>query len=236
MKKIIHRSESRGVAEHGWLHSKHTFSFAGYYNPERMGFGKLRVLNDDIIEAGTGFGTHSHSNMEIVSVPITGELRHDDSMGNSYVIRENEVQIMSAGTGISHSEYNNSDTGPTNFLQIWILPHQLDIEPRYEQKEFSAGQRHNRFLTVISPDGSGDSLRINQEAWFSLADFESGRGDNYRLHETGNGLYVFVISGQIGIDSETLQQRDAIGITGNSEVSIKALQPSTLLTIEVPMN
>ncbi|MBN1379569.1 MAG: pirin family protein [Gammaproteobacteria bacterium] len=235
MKKIIHRAESRGAADHGWLRSKHTFSFANYYNPERMGFGKLRVLNDDIIDAATGFDTHSHDNMEIISVPIRGELRHRDSIGNTYVIRENEVQVMSAGTGVSHSEYNNSDSLAANFLQIWILPKLKNIEPRYEQRKFDPEQRHNRFLTVVAPDNDGDSIWINQDVWFSLGDFDSGNNGNYSLHKNGNGLYIFVISGQIRIDSETLNDRDAIGITDVDSVTFETLQSSQLLMIEIPM-
>jgi hypothetical protein len=235
MMKIIHRAQSRGIAEHGWLHSNHTFSFANYYNPERMGFGKLRVLNDDIIEASAGFGTHPHNNMEIISVPIFGELRHTDSMGNSYVIRENEVQVMSAGTGIAHSEYNNSASSPANFLQIWILPKQLNIEPRYEQKQFSREQRHNRFLTVVAPDKENESLWINQDAWLSLADLESDLSCDYRLHDNANGLYIFLISGRVKIDNEILEKRDAIGITESGNISIRALQSSQLLAIEVPV-
>lgn len=236
MKKIIHRNQSRGVAEHGWLHSKHTFSFANYYNPERMGFGKLRVLNDDVIEPAAGFGTHPHDNMEIVSVPISGELRHADTMGNEYVIRENEVQVMSAGTGIAHSEYNNSDTAKANFLQIWVLPKHLNIKPRYEQKSFNATQKHNQFLPVVSPDEANGSLSVNQDAWFHLGDFDSGKQTTYHLHRDGNGLYVFVIAGEVKIDNEVIEDRDAIGITGTDKIAIQALKPANVLTIEVPMN
>jgi hypothetical protein len=235
MQKTIHRAQSRGVAKHGWLHSYHTFSFAQYYNPERMGFGKLRVLNDDVIEAAAGFDTHSHSNMEIISVPVSGELRHEDSMGNSYVIRENEVQVMSAGTGISHSEYNNSSSAPANFLQLWILPKQMNITPRYEQKRFGPELKRNQFLTVVAPDRDSESLWINQDAWLALADLESGYNSEYRLHNNKNGLYVFVIAGRIKIDNETLEKRDAIGITESGTIAIQALQPSQLLAIEVPV-
>ena len=236
MKTIIHKANSRGVAEHGWLHSKHTFSFANYYNPERMGFGTLRVLNDDIIEAGSGFGTHPHNNMEIISIPIFGELRHEDSMGNCYVIRENEVQLMSAGTGITHSEYNNSESNPANFLQIWISPKHQNIEPRYEQSVFSAQQKQNCFLPIIAPEKRDGSLKINQDAWLALGNFDTDKSSEYKLHKNGNGLYVFVIDGRIKMNNIILNSRDAIGITDTDRITIEFLDPSKLLTIEVPMS
>ena len=235
MNKIIHRAGTRGVVEHGWLSSRHTFSFAQYFNPERMGFGKLRVLNDDTIAAGTGFDTHAHENMEIVTIPIKGALRHTDSTGNEYVIGENEIQIMSAGTGIAHSEYNASDTAEAGFLQIWVLPDQLNINPRYEQKVLDPVQQHNTLLTVVAPDRENNSLWINQDAYFSIGDIDADRIVEYTLHRESNGLYVFIISGQIKIDNETLNERDAAGITGGGTTGIQATQNTRLLVIEVPM-
>jgi len=235
MQTVIHRANSRGDANHGWLHSRHTFSFAGYYDPKRMGFGKLRVINDDVVTGGAGFGTHPHDNMEIVSIPLTGALRHKDSMGNQHVIRKGEVQIMSAGTGITHSEYNDSKDEAVNFLQIWVLPKQRDIAPRYGQREFDPAQRRNRFQAVVSPEKDGDAVWINQDAWFSLADAESGAQLDYALHDSGNGLYVFVIDGELEVAGEILTQRDAIGITGADSVTFSARRASEILAIEVPV-
>lgn len=236
MNKIIHRADSRGVADHGWLYSRHTFSFANYYNPERMGFGKLRVINDDTVKGGGGFGTHPHDNMEIVSVPLAGALRHRDSMGNTHVIRAGEVQIMSAGTGLTHSEYNDSASEPVNFLQIWVLPRQRNIEPRYGQKAFEHAGHHNRFQTVVAPEQHGEPVWINQDAWFSLGDFDAGQTVRYAVKQPGNGIYLFVIEGDIEVAGETLGKRDAIGITDAGEAAISAAQDSRLLLIDVPMH
>ncbi len=235
MNFVIHKADSRGIAEHGWLHSRHTFSFGQYYNPERMGFGALRVINDDIVDPSAGFGTHSHDNMEIISVPLAGSLRHRDSMGNTHVIKEGEVQVMSAGTGISHSEYNASDTDPVNFLQIWVLPKLKNIEPRYSQKEFSSDDRNNDFQIVIAPDAGDEKVLINQDAWFSLADFTAGSGASYRLKADGNGVYVFVLEGEIEIAGENLGRRDGMGIEESDETDIEAIADSQLLIIEVPL-
>ncbi len=235
MNKVIHRAESRGIADHGWLYSRHTFSFAGYHNPERMGFGKLRVLNDDLVKGGGGFGTHPHDNMEIISVPLAGALRHKDSMGNTHVIREGEVQIMSAGTGLTHSEYNHSASEEVNFLQIWVIPLRRNIEPRYGQKTFAHADRHNRFQTVVAPESSDQSIYINQDAWFSLGDFDAGQSGNYEIRKGGNGVYLFVIDGEIEVADETLGKRDAIGIADADGLALKASQDSQLLVIDVPM-
>lgn len=236
MNKVIHKADTRGAAEHGWLHSRHTFSFAGYRDPERMGFGKLRVINDDVVAPGAGFDTHPHDNMEIVSVPLSGALRHRDSMGNIHVIKHGEVQIMSAGSGITHSEYNDSTTEPVNFLQIWVIPKEMNIEPRYGQELFSASDRRNRFQTVVSPEQSDDAVWINQDAWFSLADFDAGRNETYSMNKAGNGVYFFVIEGQIETAGEKLEQRDGIGITETSAFPLRATGDCQLLAIEVPMN
>jgi redox-sensitive bicupin YhaK (pirin superfamily) len=235
MNKIIHRAESRGVADHGWLYSRHTFSFANYYHPERMGFGTLRVINDDIVKGGGGFGTHPHDNMEIISVPLAGALRHRDSMGNTHVIRAGEVQIMSAGSGLTHSEHNDSASEPVNFLQIWVLPKQRNIAPRYGQKAFDRAGHHNRLQTVVAPEQDGASVWINQDAWFSLGDFDAGRTVRYPLKKAGNGVYLFVIDGEIEVAGETLAKRDAIGLTDVTEVAIGAARDSRLLVIDVPM-
>ncbi len=233
MSKIIHRADSRGTAAHGWLHSFHTFSFAGYHNPERMGFGTLRVLNDDVVQPSQGFGTHPHENMEIISIPLAGSLRHKDSMGNVHVIRTGEVQVMSAGTGITHSEYNNSDEDPVNFLQIWVLPKLNNIEPRYDQDIFEKADRQNKFQLVVSPDGRGDSLAINQDAYFSLAEIDAGKSVQYSPHQTGNGTYLFVLEGQIEVDGEQLSKRDALGLWVNAPMDINASEDTQLLSIEV---
>jgi len=236
MNKIIHRADSRGLADHGWLRSRHTFSFASYHNPDRMHFGKLRVLNDDVVAPGGGFGTHPHDNMEIVSVPLSGALQHKDSMGNVHVIRDGEVQIMSAGTGLTHSEYNNSKSEPVNFLQIWVIPKARDITPRYGQKEFDPATRRNRFQTVVSPDRDGEAIWINQDAYFSLADIEADQQAQYAIQRPGNGAYIFVIAGEIAVDGERLGPRDAMGITGVGAIDLMAVRDSQVLVIDVPMN
>jgi len=240
MEKIIHRANTRGTAEHGWLNTSHTFSFANYYNPERMGFGKLRVLNDDFVEGGKGFATHSHKNMEIVSIPLAGGLKHKDSMGNVHIIRTGEVQVMSAGTGVTHSEYNASNSEKVNFLQIWVMPQNLNITPCYQQSEFDPGLRLNKFQKIVSPDGSDNSLRINQNAFFSLANIEPGATIRYVLNNPENGVYIFVIGGQVEIAGETLGRRDAIGLRDVDKVSISTAKTaqdiSEILCIEIPMS
>jgi redox-sensitive bicupin YhaK (pirin superfamily) len=237
MEKIIHRAESRGRAEHGWLQSYHTFSFANYHNSERMNFGKLRVLNDDVVQAGQGFGTHPHDNMEIISIPLSGSLRHKDSMGNKHVINYGEIQVMSAGTGIRHSEHNNSNSEPVNFLQIWVFPKEMNIEPRYEQKVFDTADRNGHFQVVVSPDKQDDSIWINQEAYFSLADFRAGSLGSYEIKKPGNGVYFFLIDGKIEVSGELLNRRDAIGLSdlSVSEINLGVLDDSQVLCIEVPV-
>ena len=234
-KKVIHRAHTRGHANHGWLNSHHTFSFASYYNPERMSFGLLRVLNDDVVAPGMGFGTHPHDNMEIISIPLKGSLAHRDSTGTQEVIRTNEVQIMSAGSGITHSEYNGSSTEPVNFLQIWVFPKKQDIQPRYGQKAFKPEDRQNRLQTVVSPEEQGDALWINQDAWFSLGSLKEGFSEVYTFHKEGNGLYAFVLDGEVEIDGEKLGKRDGMGISEASTVEIKASADAELLLMEVPM-
>jgi len=232
--KAIHRAGTRGYANHGWLESRHTFSFAGYYNPDRMHFGALRVLNDDIVAGGMGFGTHPHDNMEIISIPIDGSLEHKDSTGHKEVIKPGEVQIMSAGSGLQHSEYNHSKTEKVNFLQIWVFPKEKNIEPRYDQKYFPDKQMHNRLLTVVSPEGEGE-LWINQDAWFSMGVLEAGEQVDYALKKSGNGIYLFVIEGSITVEGESLDRRDGMGVINTSTIQILANSDSKVLVMDIPM-
>jgi len=235
MKKIIHKANTRGLANHGWLKSFHTFSFASYQNPERMNFGMLRVLNDDLVQPKMGFGTHPHRNMEIISIPISGALSHKDSMGNKRAIEVGEVQVMSAGTGLTHSEFNDSKIAETNFLQLWIIPEQQEVEPYYNQKFFDEGQRKNKFQTLVSPKDKqvAGSLPIHQQAYISMIDLEKGFETEYDLK---NGAYFFLIDGEVQITDEILEKRDALGILEMESVTIKAARNSKLLIIDVPMS
>jgi len=237
MKQVLHKADTRGQADHGWLQSRHTFSFAGYHDPERMGFGLLRVVNDDIVQPSMGFGTHPHENMEIVSIPISGELRHQDSMGNTQHIRAGEVQIMSAGTGITHSEYNASDSEPVAFLQIWVIPKFQNIEPRYGQQLFACDDRKNNFQALVSPDkdNNDDAIWINQDAWFSQGDFDSNQTGSYTIKREGNGVYFFVLEGAVTIADEQLQRRDGIGIEDATNIDFEVAEDCQLLVIDVPM-
>lgn len=234
MKTILTKGAERGKVNLGWLDSHHSFSFGHYYNPEKMHFGALRVLNDDIVNGGGGFGKHPHDNMEIISIPLSGDLEHKDSTGTEAVIRQNEVQIMSAGTGIQHSEKNHSTGTPINFLQVWVVPKERDIEPRYDQKAFKPEDRHNKLLTVVAPD-SDSAVWINQDAWFSLGNLDSGNKVTYRVHKDGNGIYVFVIEGSVRVGGYELQKRDAIGVWDISELVIDPLTAAEVLIIDVPM-
>lgn len=236
MKKVLHRASERGFVNHGWLKSYHSFSFSSYYNPNKMNFGLLRVLNDDVVAGGKGFGTHSHQDMEIVSIPLFGALAHQDSTGRSEVIGSGEVQIMSAGRGIAHSEFNHSQTDDVNFLQIWVFPKEKNIEPRYEQKFFSEAERNNRFQTVVSPDTADGGVWINQNAYFSLGDFDAHESTSYTLKSNSHGVYFFVIEGTAQIGDDILQKRDALGVWETETLHIKLLEPTKLLAIEVPMN
>jgi redox-sensitive bicupin YhaK (pirin superfamily) len=234
MKTTVHSSASRGLANHGWLKSRHTFSFAGYHDPERIHFGALRVLNDDQVAGGQGFGTHPHDNMEIVSIPLQGDLAHQDSTGRNEVIREGDVQIMSAGTGIRHSEFNYNKDEEVYFLQIWVFPKERNITPRYEQKSYSAEDRVNKFQTVVSPEG-GDAVWINQDAFFSLANLDAGVKLNYEVKKPGNGVYLFVLNGELNAAGEILDTRDAVAVTEADSFEIKAKSYAEILVIEVPM-
>lgn len=234
MKTLLHKADSRGFADHGWLKTNHTFSFANYYNPERVHFGALRVLNDDIILGGQGFGTHPHDNMEIISIPIYGALAHKDSMGHVQAIHADEIQVMSAGTGITHSEYNHSETDPANFLQIWIFPREKGLKPRYDQIQFDPNEFRNTLKTVVNPDHEG-GLFIQQDAWISLCDLDEGLKLEYKLRKEGNGVYFFLIEGSMKIGNEILEQRDGLGIWESNNIGIQAKTKSRLLVLEVPM-
>jgi redox-sensitive bicupin YhaK (pirin superfamily) len=234
MNTVVHKSDSRGSADHGWLRSRHTFSFAGYHNPDRVHFGALRVLNDDTVSGGNGFGTHPHDNMEIISIPLFGDLEHKDSTGTGEVIKTGDVQIMSAGSGLRHSEFNHSKEEEVQFLQIWVFPKERDITPRYEQKTFDPEDRMNKFQTVVSPEGA-DALWINQDAYFSLANLDAGMELSYEVKKPGNGVYFFVLNGEINIADQSLDLRDAVGVTDTSEIHLKARSYAEVLAIEVPM-
>jgi redox-sensitive bicupin YhaK (pirin superfamily) len=234
MKKIIHKAKSRGYADHGWLKSYHTFSFASYQNSERMNFGMLRVFNDDVVQPKMGFGTHPHRNMEIISIPISGALSHTDSIGNKRSIEVGEVQVMSAGTGLKHSEFNDSKTAAVNFLQLWIVPEIENITPYYNQKIFEALERKNKFQVLVSPKDKqvAGSLPINQQGYISMIDLDKGFETAYNLK---NGAYFFLIEGEVLIEDENLEKRDAIGVVEKKKVNIKANKASKLLVIDVPM-
>jgi len=236
MKLTVHRSGCRGHFDHGWLKTWHSFSFASYYNPDRMHFGALRVLNDDIVQAGMGFGTHPHDNMEIITIVLDGELEHRDSMGNGSVITSGEVQVMSAGTGIQHSEFNHSETSDVNLLQIWVFPDKKNVVPRYGQAKFQENEMNENWRTVVSPDGKDNSLWINQQAWFSLGVFSSETTFSYQMKKPGNLLYLFVISGELNVGTETINQRDGLCIEDiENNVPIKTMKQSKILALEIPV-
>lgn len=232
----FHAADSRGAANHGWLQSFHTFSFANYYNPSRIHFGALRVLNDDTVSGGMGFGEHPHDNMEIISIPLEGDLEHKDSMGNTTVIRNGDIQVMSAGTGIYHSEYNRNKDATVKFLQIWIFPNKKNVTPRYDQITMNPADRQNQFQQVLSPNPEDAGVWVHQDAWFHLGKFDQDFSIDYSIKKEGNGLYVFVLSGQFEVDGQIVQTRDGLGICQASDVSFKALSPGAeVLLMEVPM-
>jgi redox-sensitive bicupin YhaK (pirin superfamily) len=235
MESVLHKAATRGRANHGWLDSHHTFSFAGYNNPERIHFGALRVLNDDVVKGGGGFGQHPHDNMEIISIPLRGTLEHRDNTGGHGIIESGEVQIMSAGSGIAHSEKNASATDDVNFLQIWVFPKERDINPHYDQKHFESAKRINKFDTVIGPSKRDDSLWINQDAWFSLGTLTKDFSGDYILNQSTNGVYVFVIDGDVTINGQALNRRDGFGVWSIDKLSISAQSNAEVLLIEVPM-
>ena len=235
MKTILHTADSRGHANHGWLDSYHTFSFSRYYDPERIHFGALRVLNDDTVAPGMGFGQHPHDNMEIVSIPLSGQLKHRDTTGTEAIIRTNDVQIMSAGSGLEHSEMNGSRTETVKFLQIWVFPKERNITPRYDQKTFDPAERKNSLQVVVSPEKSDQTIWINQDAWFSLASPDKGKQIDYTLHKAGDGVYVFVLNGKIKIGQQELGPRDGLGISETAAFQVEATEDAEILFMEVPM-
>jgi redox-sensitive bicupin YhaK (pirin superfamily) len=235
MKHTIHKADSRGHADHGWLNSWHSFSFAGYYDPSRIHFGALRVLNDDTVAAGMGFGKHPHDNMEIISIPLEGDLEHADDMGNKTTIRKGDVQVMSAGTGIAHSEKNANNDREVKFLQIWVIPNKRHVAPRYDQQSFSEADKHNQLLTVVSPLGSGQGVQIHQDAWFSLGKFDQGKQIEYSLHKASNGVYAFVLEGELTINGVALNRRDGIAITEETLLKLEAGSNAEVLLMEIPM-
>jgi redox-sensitive bicupin YhaK (pirin superfamily) len=235
MKTTYHPAATRGNANHGWLQSYHTFSFANYYNPERMNFGVLRVLNDDTVQAGMGFGTHPHRDMEIISIPLEGDLEHKDSMGNTTVIKHGDVQVMSAGTGVQHSEYNKNPDQPVKFLQIWVMPKAKNVTPRYDQLTLNPADRHNRLQQILSPNADDAGVWIHQDAWFYLGDFDAAKTATYTLNKTGNGVYFFLLSGKIQVGNQTLETRDGFGVWEAESLEITALAKSEVLVMELPL-
>lgn len=235
MKTIVDRASSRGYFDHGWLKTYHTFSFADYYNPAKMNFGALRVLNDDIIAPSMGFDTHPHKNMEVISIPLKGYLRHGDSIRNTRIITPGDIQVMSTGKGIYHSEYNGSDSEPAELLQIWVFPKELNTEPEYNDYDIRPLLKRNSLALIISPDGKAPAS-IRQDAWFSIGSFDAGREFEYKLHKESNGVYMFVIEGEVKTDGFRLLRRDGIGISETKEFKVEIFEDSTVLLMEIPMN
>lgn len=235
MDTVLHKADSRGQANHGWLQAKHSFSFANYYKPERMHFGVLRVLNDDIIAGGQGFGMHPHDNMEIITIPLEGDLEHKDNMGNSAVIKQGDIQVMSAGTGVYHSEFNPNENRETRLFQIWLFPNKKDVEPRYHQISIRDVAKENRFYQILSPNAGDQGVWIHQDAWFSMGEFEQGKSDMYRLNKEGNGVYVMLISGEVEINGQKLKARDGLGIWNINNVELMAIEKAQVLLMEIPM-
>jgi len=236
MPHIIHKSETRGHANHGWLNAKHSFSFANWYNPERIHFGALRVLNDDVVAPGMGFGKHPHDNMEIITIPLKGSLKHKDSMGFSEVIHAGEVQVMSAGTGIYHSEFNASQTEEINLFQIWIFPNKQNVEPRYDQITYNWNDCQNQFLQLVSPNSADEGTWIHQDAWIHIAEISESESLSYQLKNPTNGVYFMNIEGTFDVLENELKYRDAIGIWAENEIKISAKTKGKILAIEVPMS
>jgi redox-sensitive bicupin YhaK (pirin superfamily) len=236
MKTVLHKANTRGHANHGWLDSWHTFSFAGYHDPTRVHFGALRVLNDDTVAAGMGFGKHPHDNMEIISIPLDGDLEHQDDTGTHSVIKKGDVQVMSAGTGISHSEKNKNSDKQVKFLQIWVFPNKKNVAPRYDQKTFSDADKHNQLATVVSPVGSTDGgVQIHQDAWFHLGVLDTSTQLTYNLKKETNGVYAFVLEGDVTINDIALNRRDGLGISETGQLKITADSPAEILLMEIPM-
>jgi quercetin 2,3-dioxygenase len=232
---VLHKADTRGHANHGWLDSHHTFSFANYYNPDRMHFGVLRVLNDDVVSGGMGFGRHPHDNMEIISIPLEGDLEHQDSMGNTTVIRNGDIQVMSAGTGIQHSEKNKNQDKKVKFLQIWVFPNKRNVTPRYDQLTLKAEDRHNTLQQVLSPNANDEGVWIHQDAWFHLGALDRGNKQNYQIRKKGNGVYAFVISGEVTVAGQPLAAKDGLGLWDIDQFDIVADANTEILLMEIPM-
>ncbi len=232
---ILHKANTRGHADHGWLNAYHSFSFASWHNPERVQFGVLRVLNDDTVAAGMGFGEHGHDNMEIITIPLEGDLAHKDSMGNAETIKTGDVQVMSAGTGIRHSEFNPNADQQTKLFQIWLFPKTQNVTPRYQQITLNNAEQKNNFAQILSPNSNDEGVWIHQDAWFYLSDFDKDFSKKLTLKKEGNGFYIINIDGEIEVDGEKLEKRDAIGIWKTSEIEIKAKSNSKFLIMEIPM-
>ncbi len=237
MKTILHKADTRGVANHGWLQSKHTFSFANYYDASRMNFGMLRVLNDDTVSEAQGFGTHPHQDMEIISIPLEGDLEHMDSIGTTAVIKQGDIQVMSAGTGIMHSEYNANKDKPVKFLQIWVFPDKKGVEPRYDQITMKLEDRKNRLQQVLSPNADDDGVWIHQNAWFNMTSLDKGKTVSYELHDPkNNGVYAFLLKGSATINEQSLETRDGFGVWNINSLDITADSNTEILLMEVPMS
>ena len=233
---LLHKANTRGNANHGWLNAYHSFSFASWFNPERVQFGVLRVLNDDTIAGGMGFGTHPHDNMEIITIPLEGDLAHKDSMGNESIIRTGDVQVMSAGSGIQHSEFNPNANQQTKLFQIWLFPKTRNVTPRYQQITLDVTEQKNNFAQILSPNADDAGVWIHQDAWFFLSDFENGFSKTYKINKERNGMYVFVISGTITVDGQELETRDGLGISSFETLEIVATTDAKFLLMEIPMN
>ncbi len=236
MKKVFHASSTRGEANHGWLHAKHSFSFANYFDPKRIQFGALRVLNDDTIAAGKGFGSHPHNNMEIITIPLEGAIEHKDSMDNIGIIEAGEIQVMSAGTGIYHSEYNKNKDKPVKVLQLWVFPKEKNVTPRYDQKSIKKLKKTNALYPIVTPDPKGTGMWIHQDAWFYMGDFDKPTKIEYQINKQGNGVYAFLIDGSAEIAGEDLKKRDALGVWEANDFSLSMNSNSRILLIEVPIN
>lgn len=234
MKTVFHPADQRGHANHGWLDAHHSFSFASWYDPSKIHFGALRVLNDDIIAGSMGFGTHPHDNMEIITIPLVGALKHRDSMGNEATITAGEIQVMSAGTGIQHSEFNATNS-ELNLFQIWVFPNKKNVTPRYDQQLLDTAKMKNNFAQILSPDPADDGVWIHQDAWFHLGEFDKGQSANYTVKSANNGVYVLVVEGQITINGQELNKRDALGVWNTADVAISFTENSKVLLLDVPM-
>lgn len=236
MKTTFHPANKRGHANHGWLDTHHSFSFASYFDPNNMNFGALRVLNDDVVAPNMGFGTHPHENMEIVSIPLSGDLEHQDNMGNKSIIKSGEIQVMSAGTGVQHSEKNKNTDLPVNFLQIWVFPNKKDVQPRYDQQKIDSEKIHNQFGQILSPNPDDDGVWIHQNAWFYLGRFDETLQKKFNLKDAKNGVYIFILKGKAQIENQVLNQKDAFGIWETKEFQMHIEAKSEILMMEVPMD